>query len=1211
MGSVRERADTTWLHVADVARALGVSANTVRRWTDAGRIAAYRSPGGHRRYLADDVQALLSEGEIAGAAAHPGDFADLRRETQDLRGVVQASLDLTALLSESPRDVPEHVARRLCELTAAPRCDVFVRRGDRLRLAVSIDGGELDDSRIGDSWTLDDWIPESGAPENLPATAFSMAGSRQGQRARGALQRRGCRALVWAPLTVRGEFIGAVEVSDARARDLGPQVAVVAGLARICAHAVDIASTYRTLEHRDKAMRDLVDLSQEVAQTPDLDTFVERLALRLMTAVNADCVDLYRVSGGVIRTLLDLTREGVDRSRHDQILDTSKYPSLEKTLIDHTPLVIDSLADPRLSAEEVKRYREWGYASSLTMPLVAGGSIVGLAELYDDAERDWSPEVEYLTGVMQLVAGLFENAVLLDEVETRSRLHYELVELAGRLASAGSQQEIALEAAGKLREVTHADDCDVWWLEEGYLRCLASVDSRGTDDTVQGKTLELALFPSTAKCLEDREVLVVPTLDDPRITDYEREDWGAYGFRSVISLPLVAGDGVVGMIDVFDTVERDYNDVHGFLTSAARTIADALQNAHLMGSLRQSNAALRELLELGDQFNEAEGLQQLARIVATRLRAMLEAEDCDIWGIEGGRLRCLASIDSRGWDADEVGSERDLSVYEATIAALAANEPMVVGDLETADLNEEEMAAYRRWDYRSMVSLPLVVEGRPIGLIDVFDTKVRDYTSMLDLIRNVGRLLAGAFEKAMLVERLESGNRDLRLLVDSGLEFGATLDVDAVLSTVAERIVAVSEADLCDMYGLSGDDVEILVSLGSGVDDEAVGRRYARHEFSTFTEAAASRRPVIRLDVLNDPEVLERDREDARRWNYQSIMTVPLLAGGELIGFVEICNREKRPFARPDVIVGLAQVASQAVANARLYRELDESVRRMTVMSESALELASSLDLRETLLATAKRLCESVGVPECEITVVEGDGLRTLMRIARGHVDEEWIGQYLPLADASVTREVIETKRPTVVGSLRDPRLTARVLEINRDDVAEELGDPAADRQGPRDRHRRTRREWRRAHLHAPRARHRDGRVPRRRDGHRERRAVRERAGRQPGGVAAEPDRAAHGRHPRPRRGRRGGRRRAAQAPAVRQPQPGAGRGRTRRPRRLFEPSRGPPDGAHRGRPRREDPRRAPGAARRGPSASTGPAVAHGPPGHGRRAVRRRDSAPI
>ena len=56
----RDKQTPTWLHVADVARLLGVSANTVRRWTDAGRIAAYRSPGGHRRYLADDIHALLS-----------------------------------------------------------------------------------------------------------------------------------------------------------------------------------------------------------------------------------------------------------------------------------------------------------------------------------------------------------------------------------------------------------------------------------------------------------------------------------------------------------------------------------------------------------------------------------------------------------------------------------------------------------------------------------------------------------------------------------------------------------------------------------------------------------------------------------------------------------------------------------------------------------------------------------------------------------------------------------------------------------------------------------------------------------------------------------------------------------------------------------------------------------------------------------------------
>ena len=75
-------------------------------------------------------------------------------------------------------------------------------------------------------------------------------------------------------------------------------------------------------------------------------------------------------------------------------------------------------------------------------------------------------------------------------------------------------------------------------------------------------------------------------------------------------------------------------------------------------------------MELGDRLNEAGTLDDLAREVAERLRTLLSAEDCDIWQVDGDVLRCLASVDSRGWDADEVGTERDLSQYASTVEAL-------------------------------------------------------------------------------------------------------------------------------------------------------------------------------------------------------------------------------------------------------------------------------------------------------------------------------------------------------------------------------------------------------------------------------------------------------------------------------------------------------------------------------------------------------------
>ena len=1021
-----------WLRVGDVADLLGVSPNTVRRWTDVGRIAAHRSPGGHRRYLAADVLALLPQGEGEGTA-QPGDFADLRRETQDLRFTLQAGLDLMSLLADDPHAVPAEAARVLCGVTGAPRCDVYFTDGDRLRLAHSLDGGELDPGRLGAAWATADWVPAEGDPASAPVTSLRATDKGLSRRARLAMQRRGCRSLAWAPLVLHGELVGAIELSDAGDHDFSRHADVLSGLARVCAEAVAIGRTLDELAHRDKSVRELVDLSREVAQTHDFERFVLRFAQRLLTATNADCVDVWRASGGVIRSVVSFTRDGADPSILDTILDTSRYPSLEQTLLDHTPLAIADLNDERLGPGEADLMRGWGYSSSLTMPLVAGGELVGLVDLYDDAERDWSSDLEFLTSVCQLVAGVFDSTALLDEVREIARLREELIELGADLAAAEAPRDIAEHAAARLRHAARCTDCDIWWLEEGYLRCLASVDDDGVDESVRGNILHLDYYPSTTQAIEDREVLVISSLNDERLTDYEREDYLEYDFHSTVAVPLVSNDQVVGLIDLFDVRERDYSDVRWFLPEAGRTVGDALRNAELLAGLRRGNTALRELVELGDRLNEAGTLEELAKAVAERLRVVLAAEDCDIWQVDGGVLRCLASVDSRGWDADEVGSERELAAYDATVAALAADEPLVVGDLANTELSETEMEAYRRWGFRSVVSLPLVVDGRPIGLIDIFDTKVRDYTVHLDLIRNVGRLLSGSFEKAMLVERLEGGNRDLRLLVDSGLEFGATLDVDAVLRKVAERILEVSEADFCDVYRLDEDELEILVAIGQDWEVDPVGERFPLSGFPTLLKAREQRRPVVNEDVLGDPAATEVEIADAKRWGIDRGLDVPLISHGEVIGFISLMNREPRGYARQEVVVGLAQVASQAIANAALYRELDDNLRRMALVSESALELTSSLDLQATLLATAQRLCVGVGVGECEITVIEGDQLHTLMRVSEGEVDQEWMGQLLPLAEAGVTREVIETKRPTVVGSLRDPRLTPTVLEINRD----------------------------------------------------------------------------------------------------------------------------------------------------------------------------------
>ena len=51
--------------------------------------------------------------------------------------------------------------------------------------------------------------------------------------------------------------------------------------------------------------------------------------------------------------------------------------------------------------------------------MVAGGAVVGLIELFDDAERDWHRELEFLTSVAQLVAGLRSGEVTNAQLEAQ------------------------------------------------------------------------------------------------------------------------------------------------------------------------------------------------------------------------------------------------------------------------------------------------------------------------------------------------------------------------------------------------------------------------------------------------------------------------------------------------------------------------------------------------------------------------------------------------------------------------------------------------------------------------------------------------------------------------------------------------------------------------------------------------------------------------
>ncbi len=54
-----------WLSLRDACRLLDVSNTTLRQWADNGYLRVYRTPGGHRRFLRDDVESFTNAPEKA------------------------------------------------------------------------------------------------------------------------------------------------------------------------------------------------------------------------------------------------------------------------------------------------------------------------------------------------------------------------------------------------------------------------------------------------------------------------------------------------------------------------------------------------------------------------------------------------------------------------------------------------------------------------------------------------------------------------------------------------------------------------------------------------------------------------------------------------------------------------------------------------------------------------------------------------------------------------------------------------------------------------------------------------------------------------------------------------------------------------------------------------------------------------------------------
>jgi GAF domain-containing protein len=231
----------------------------------------------------------------------------------------------------------------------------------------------------------------------------------------------------------------------------------------------------------------------------------------------------------------------------------------------------------------------------------------------------------------------------------------------------------------------------------------------------------------------------------------------------------------------------------------------------------------------------------------------------------------------------------------------AERRPLIIPDIDRADIFNPIL---RQKGIRSLLGVPLLVEGRVIGVLHVGTLTPRDFTdddrNLLQLVADraaLGIENARAFEQERdALQRAEATARTLQAIqrvTDAALAY---LPLNELLGELLERIAEIVHSDTAAFLLLDDSTGELVARAAKGIEEEVeqgvripLGRGFAGR-------IAASRRPVTIPDV-DHADILN---PILREKGIRSLLGVPLLVEGRVTGVLHVGTLTPRDFTDND-----------------------------------------------------------------------------------------------------------------------------------------------------------------------------------------------------------------------------------------------------------------------------------------------------------------------
>ncbi|MBI4608847.1 MAG: GAF domain-containing protein [Candidatus Rokubacteria bacterium] len=546
-------------------------------------------------------------------------------------------------------------------------------------------------------------------------------------------------ALMCVPIRVGGSILGTLHIFrekgyrfDQEALRLAESLADQAGI------AIENARLYADAERRRRTAESLAELGRLISQSLNPEEVGQRIVDSLRALLGAFTSALYQL----VPESGDLVALAVSGDPGPTFRPNLVFPRgmgvAGLAVRERRPVVTPHLlTDPRvrLTPELQARIEQASFRAVLAVPLVVKDTVIGALGVGDRAGRVFDDEDIRLAQAFADQAALaLENARLYAEAERRRWTAESLAELGRLISQSLDPSDVGQRIADSIRGLCTAENSALYRMdpESGDLVALAVSGSVGP---TFGQNLVFRRGTGVAGLAvrERRPVATPDLLTDPRITltPEVRARVEKATYRSVLAVPLVVKDTIVGALGVGDRPGRVFSDEEVRLAQAfADQAALALENARLYAEATRRQREAEELARVARTLTESLDVAAVGeRIVESVL---------PLFGGQAAVLRLLqpdgslVTIASAGPAREHFAPGHVLASGSGVAGrAVAEGRPVWSRDVLSEPeftVSEDLARQFAASGVGSALSVPLRVKGKIIGGLTIADRPGRTFT---------------------------------------------------------------------------------------------------------------------------------------------------------------------------------------------------------------------------------------------------------------------------------------------------------------------------------------------------------------------------------------------------------------------------------------------------------------------------------------------------